>query len=459
MSGVSGYVERPVCWIVVLGDFGRSPRMQYHAASLSRTAGYEVHVVAYRGASCVAAVAEDSHVHVHAVSEPGSLVSALPRALALILKAAYQALALLWTMLFRLPAARVVMMQCPPAVPTIIICLIVCWIRGSELIIDWHNFGFSLLALSLRKGHPLVRISQWYEATFGKMACKHLCVTQAMSDFLRSSWSISATVLHDCPPDAFKEGTVHEAHYVLMKMRPLIDRPMHLKDCCASEYVSQQGHGTEEMSVCTRKTGKTVTWRQNRPAIVVSSTSWTPDEDFSILLSAAEEYNRRCSASAGLPSVHPRLLIIVTGRGPQKEHYARKMACMALEWVAFRTAWLEPEDYPVLLGSADLGVSLHTSSSGLDLPMKVVDMFGCNLPVCSANYACIEELVTPDVNGRLFNSSSELADHFMDLFQGFCDDKALKLQALRDNLRGSTRTRWDGNWERHALPMFQRASS
>lgn len=89
-----------------------------------------------------------------------------------------------------------------------------------------------------------------------------------MSDFLRSSWSINATVLHDCPPDAFKEGTVHEvrmskglvadhwstlsssneciylttqqAHYVLMKMRPLIDRPMHLKDCCASEYVSQQ---------------------------------------------------------------------------------------------------------------------------------------------------------------------------------------------------------------------------
>ena len=65
------------------------------------------------------------------------------------------------------------------------------------------------------------------------------------------------------------------------------------------------------------------------------------------------------------------MLFLVTGKGPQQEAYWERMKGMNLRRVAFRLLWLEAADYPLLLGSCDLGVCLHTSSSGVDLPMKV----------------------------------------------------------------------------------------
>lgn len=116
--------------------------------------------------------------------------------------------------------------------------------------------------------------------------------------------------------------------------------------------------------------------------------------------------------------------------------------------------WLSADDYPLLLGSADLGVCLHTSSSGLDLPMKVVDMFGCGLPVCAVSYSCIKELVSVDKNGLLFSSSSELADELLTLFKGFpneCDSlKVLKSGALDTGAS----SRWVTEWEEHAKPLI-----
>ena len=80
-------------------------------------------------------------------------------------------------------------------------------------------------------------------------------------------------------------------------------------------------------------------------------------------------------------------LLVITGKGDLKQFYERKIANMNLKHVTIKTMWLLPEDYPKILGAADLGISLHSSSSGCDLPMKVVDMFGSRLPVCAIDFA------------------------------------------------------------------------
>lgn len=85
--------------------------------------------------------------------------------------------------------------------------------------------------------------------------------------------------------------------------------------------------------------------------------------------------------------------------------------------ISIQTVWLEAEDYPRLLQLATLGICLHYSSSGLDLPMKVVDMFGARMPVLAINYKSIGELVQNNVNGQIFSNSADLVQQLLNLFK------------------------------------------
>ena len=70
------------------------------------------------------------------------------------------------------------------------------------------------------------------------------------------------------------------------------------------------------------------------------------------------------------------------------------MRARAWRHVRFVTPWLRAEEYAALLGAGDLGVCLHASRSSLDLPMKVVDMFGAALPVLALNYSWCDRCPT-----------------------------------------------------------------
>jgi beta-1,4-mannosyltransferase len=119
----------------------------------------------------------------------------------------------------------------------------------------------------------------------------------------------------------------------------------------------------------------------------------------------------------------PKVQVVVTGKGPQKDHYLEIFEQRNKEsWdglINIKTAWLTVDDYPKIVASADLGVCLHYSSSGLDLPMKVVDMFSAQLPCLAYNYLCIEELVEEGKNGRLFDNAEQLSEQLFDTLKGF----------------------------------------
>lgn len=187
-----------------------------------------------------------------------------------------------------------------------------------------------------------------------------------------------------------------------------------------------------------------------RLRVLVSSTSWTPDEDFSVLIDALLQYSERARAQPDLPEI----LAVITGKGPQREMYLQKIAALEaagrLQKVTIRAAWLTISDYARLLASASLGVSLHTSSSGVDLPMKVVDMFGAGLPVVGWNrFQAWPELVKEGVNGQGFGSSTELTDQLIELFG---DDQ--KLENLRAGAQRESARRWDDEWNPIAGKLF-----
>lgn len=84
--------------------------------------------------------------------------------------------------------------------------------------------------------------------------------------------------------------------------------------------------------------------------------------------------------------------------------------------------------------------------------MQVVDMFGCGLPVCAAEYSCIHELVKEGQTGLLFSSYQELAQQWMKLLQGFPDQTSGQLLHMQKQVLQSTE-KWPMTWD-SVKPIF-----
>ncbi|RMD40397.1 hypothetical protein DV735_g4711, partial [Chaetothyriales sp. CBS 134920] len=403
--------------ILVLGDIGRSPRMQYHALSIAQHGGH-VQLVGYAETSPLDELQAHDNVSIVPIPSPPRLLQTRSPLFFLLLapvKVVFQVWMLWQILCYSVKPAHWLLIQNPPSIPSLAIGALVCACRGQKLLIDWHNFGWSILALKLGDGHPFVRISALYEYVFAWYGHAHFAVTSAMAKQLQTRVAANSPVLvlHDRPAELFQPLTSTERVAFL------------------------QRYNTVAPFFNALVSGKA--------RLLVSSTSWTADEDFSVFLQALSNYSAAASSAA---LQLPDLLVVITGKGPLQGHYLREIDRMEkqdqLKRVKVYTDWLSFTDYAQLLGSADLGVSLHTSSSGVDLPMKVVDMFGAGLPVLGwSKFAAWPELVTEGVNGRGFSSIEQMTTVLCELFSpGNSQLVKLKAGAVKESQR-----RWKDEWD------------
>jgi len=402
--------------VVVLGDLTRSPRTLRHALSLAR-AGYQVDLIGYQGEEVAGRLAAVAGLTVHTLP---SLAMERPHRLARALFAAYAAVrgvalaaSLLATLVAGVKRPSLILVQNPPAIPTLAIAWLAARLRGARWIIDWHSIGQAHLAQRLGRSHWMTRSTGRHERRLAARADAHLCVSQAMARAL----PVPATVVYDRPAAGDAIDGVAARRAVLAELGIL--------DAAA----------------------------RDRTAVLVSSTSWTPDEDLSLLFEVADAWDRHRDDAR---SNHPDLQIVVTGRGPARADFDKRAQAGGWKHVRFRTSWLPAGQYPRLLAAADVGICCHVSASGIDLPIKVQDFLAAGLPSCVYDYGpVLREILEQGRDAEFFSDAATLTAHLLDLLEGF-PDASPRLDRMREHVKNVPRPSWDQEWTAGALAIFDR---
>lgn len=401
--------------IFVLGDLGHSPRMNYHARSFSKLE-YFVNLCGYLESQPPVEIIDDINIELYPIAAIKN-TSNLPYILFALRKISAQVLQLV-KLLFKFRGSEYIMIQNPPSIPILFIAIVFIKIfsRETKLIIDWHNLNYSILNLKFQnEEHYLVKFLKNYERILGKYADLNITVTKKMKEFLIEEFGIKKK-----------------------KIITLHDRP-------AEQFVPFSGNPKSKIELMNSFDLFNSIEAIEKYKVLVSSTSFTPDEDFNILLDALKKYD------TSLNSLLPPILLIVTGKGPLKNQFNRRVEELQfLKNVIIKSAWLSFEDYPTILSLADLGISLHTSSSGIDLPMKIVDFFGVGVPVISLNFPAIDELVKDEVNGFVTKNNKDYSIKESDeiyrlLIKVFSDSN--QLAKIKKGAIEESKKRWDQNWD------------
>jgi beta-1,4-mannosyltransferase len=396
--------------ILVQGELAQSPRMLNHARALCE-AGASVSLVGYALLPLPEDIARAPGLAISRISEAGAeRLDAVPRILYLPVATCWAAdasMRLAWLLSAVTGPFDVAIVQNPPALPAVPLALLAARARGARVIVDWHSRTAAMLGLKLGRAHAAVRLVDRVEGWLARRAADHFAVSDAMREDLRERFGIDAAVLHDRPRR--RAAPLNAEQRIAIVRRVLSTRGVPSSPADAF--------------------------------VLVSPTSFSADEDMDMLLDALALVARQSSATP--------MILFATGFGPLRARFearAREIAGGNLQIV---TGWLPETLYRDLLRAADLGVSMHRSASGVDLPMKVVDMIEAGLPAVVLNYgSCLSELVPPALTPLMFTDAEGLAARLGELMHGS------KLEDLHASLTAESGSFWSEEWRRVALPLI-----
>lgn len=391
--------------IVVLGDLGRSPRMLAHAGALLR-AGHQVHLVGGTRTLLPSALQGEPRLHVHPV-DTGRAGRGGGRAAALA--TGVRGIRLGWRLartLFReIPVPDLLLVQTPPALPTLPVAMLAARLRGARLVVDWHNLGWTLLALRFGAGHVLVRAARHAELFFARRAHGHVAVSHRMAGRLAALGLNDVAVLHDGPSAA----------------RPFPPARGDLPD---------------------------------DPLVVVAPMGWSRDDDLPLLSEALRLLAGRMDSDR---EAGRTLRVLVSGDGPLRPEWGPRLGALGGTRLEVETRDVAVEEYPGLLASSHLGLSVHRSSSGLDLPMKILEMRTVGIPVLAMEDGSpLDEIAPPGCGILRYRTAEDLAAYLHAALAGNAHG-AGSLARLTEQARSHPPAPWDDRWALVMTPILPAA--
>ncbi|KAG5503667.1 hypothetical protein JIQ42_05889 [Leishmania sp. Namibia] len=242
--------------------------------------------------------------------------------------------------------------------------------------------------------------------SFFRPVQRSLCVRAVLKRLLLRHRTAHSSLSH-ASASTSANGSANGAAYALVSKEELEDMGWGIAGPPAWVYADAAAEPVAVSALSTPAVAQaTISAASRRGIMAVGSTSWTEDDDYSVLVQALQRLDHRlrhevsCGSSNSGRSRSSSggpvdLWVLITGKGAARQRFEDAVRSAKLSsHVVVSTYYAQSyKEYSLLLGAADVGLCLHFSSSGLDLPMKGVDMVGAGLPIIAMSYPAIGELI------------------------------------------------------------------